>query len=203
MKNKGIAKHEFITVIALALGVTCLLMTFILKGIDHQRINVMKRDASSFLRTVTTNIDAFRNPDAVYLGEAVQEEVMDEIKSPFSKDYCDDSESKVEIINGNAYVTLLCDSYLIDKAFIQDYDHIEIYKVNSWTSDKNVENAQSKTLYNCEVDGKELYSNYYEELYFLSRINKDFGTNFNKIEEVKDICKVTHKDFYRTKKLYN
>ena len=25
MKNKGIAKHEFITVIALALGVTCLL----------------------------------------------------------------------------------------------------------------------------------------------------------------------------------
>ena len=205
MKNsQGFAKYELLTIICLILSITCILMGCILKGASNQKINMMKKDALSFMKTVTTNINSFHNTDVVYLSEVVDEELLPKegIKSPFSKKSCNITESKVEIVNGKSFVTLRCDSYLIEKTHIIDFNSIEVFKVNDWQEEKDMPNVQSKTLYNCIIKGKEVYDNYYEELYFVSMINKDFGTNYYFANDMDDTCKVVKKKFYRSKKEY-
>ena len=200
--NKGFAKYELLTIICLILSITCILMGCILKGASNQKINTMKKDALSLVKTVTTNIDYFHNTDVVYLSEVVDEQLLPDngIKSPFSKKLCNNTESKVEMVKGIPYVTLLCDSYLIEKTKINDFESVEVFKVNNWQEDNNIPNAQSKTLYNCKIKGKEVYDNYYEEFYFVSMINKDYGTNYYLSNDVNDTCKVVKKKFYRSKK---
>ena len=81
---------------------------------------------------------------------------------------------------------------------------VNIYKVSEWTTDKkkNSNNLESKKLYNCIKNGKEVYTQYYEDLYLVSKIDKDFNTNYFFIKDIdKDTCKVVGKTFYRTKEL--
>ena len=45
---------------------------------------------------------------------------------------------------------------------------------------------------------EELFDEYYEELYFVSRINAKFGTDYYFADTIKDECKVKAKKFYRS-----
>ena len=54
-------------------------------------------------------------------------------------------------------------------------------------------------LYNCKDGDSEKYPEYYEELYFVSRVNIDYGTSHYFARDVSSTCEVLSKTFYRTK----
>lgn len=199
MKNRfGFAKYEVLTVIVLILSLSCFLLYFVFNGVNKRKFDVLMNDAIRFSNVVTTNIASFHNSNVVYLGEVMDEELMSEIRSPFSSKYCNYGESKVELIDGSPYVTLRCDNYLIKKEKFNDKKDVKVHKVGKWNLKKTSSNDEVETLYNCVVDGEELFDEYYEELYFVSRINAKFGTDYYFADTIKDECKVKTKKFYRS-----
>ncbi|MBQ6323956.1 MAG: hypothetical protein IJI22_03890 [Bacilli bacterium] len=202
MNNRfGFAKYEVLTVIVLIMSLSCFLLYGVFKNRDSKKFDTFMNSAIVFCNTVRANEATFHNSGVVYLGEVLDEKLMSEIRSPFSSKYCDNSESKVELINDVPHVTLKCDNYIIEKARFNDKENAKIYKIGGWSSKKNSSDDEEKTLYNCIIDGKELFDDYYEELYFISRINKKFGTDYYYASNIKDECKVKHKKFYRTKEI--
>ncbi len=199
--NKGFGKFEVLTMIVVLLVVFAYLMYMLLGGADKQKFDTFRDNAVTFSKTAATNFSSFHNFENVYLNEVIEEELMKGIKSPFSGEYCDEMESKVEMIDGYAYVTLKCDNYLIDKARNNSKSDMKIYKVGEWSSKKNSKNDEKKTLYNCSIDGKEIFDDYMEELQMVSRVNRDYQTDFYFSADVKAVCDVVTKDFYRTKEL--
>ena len=196
--RKGFGKFEVLTMIVLLLCIFAYLMYSILGGANKQKYTTMKDNAIRLGNVTATNISSFRNQDTVYLEEVIDEQLLKKnIKSPFSSKDCDLTESKVEIVEGKALVTLKCDQYLIEK--YASSSEPDIYEVGEWSLKKN-DDSEEKVLFNCIKDGKEIYPNYYEELYFVSKINKDYSTSYYFADNVKDVCEVVIKSFYRTKK---
>ena len=176
-------------------------MYIFLGGVSGQKIDTMKENALSFQKTVATNIASFHNVDTVYLDEAIKEEFIGNIKSPFGGGNCDVTQSKVNFVEGKPYVTLKCGDYLIDKAVFNDKDSVDLFKVTAW-SEKEIKGDDVETieLYNCTKDGKEVYDQYYEELYFIVKMNSDNQTNYYFANDIpKDKCTVVKKNFYRHK----
>lgn len=200
-KKRGFGKFEVLTMIVILLVVFAYLMYLLLGGVNKQKFDTMKDNAITFSKTAATNFSSFHNFENVYLNEVIEEELMKKIRSPFSANYCDEMESKVEMIDGQAYVTLRCDDYLIDKARNTSKDSMKIYKVGKWKEEKSSDKDEKKTLYNCVADGKEIFDNYMEELQFVSRVNRDYQTEFYFSADVKSVCEVVTKDFYRTKEI--
>ena len=198
--NKGFMKHELITVILILLVIFAFLFYLFLGGLSKQKVDTMKENAVTFSKTVVANIASFHNIDTVYLGEAIDEKLIEGIKSPVGGGDCSISESKVTFKDGNPLVTLRCGDYLIDSENVNATDKMKIYKVGKW-EEKKLENGGEKTLYNCKKDKKLVYDEYYEELYFVSRINKDNDTEYYFVKDIKDTCEVVSKKFYRTKEL--
>ena len=198
--NKGFMKHELITVILILLVIFAFLFYLFLGGLSKQKVETMKENAITFSKTIVTNIASFHNIDTVYLGEAIDEKLLDGIKSPVGGGDCSISESKVTFKDGNSLVTLRCGDYLIDSENVNATDKMKIYKVGKW-EEKKLENGEEKTLYNCKKDDKLVYDEYYEEFYFVSRINKDNDTDYYFAKDIKDTCEVVSKQFYRTKEL--
>jgi len=200
--NYGYGKYEVLTVIVLILVIFAYLMHVALKGANNQKISTMEDSAIGFSKAVTTNISSFHNTETVYLNEVINEQLLSNIKSPFSSNYCDGTSSKVELLDGQPYVTLKCDEFLIEKAAFFNKKDIPVYKVSGWSETRNSADDEEKTLYNCIVDGKELYDEYYEELYFVSKINEDFGTANYFADSINGTCQVLTKTFYRKKEIY-
>ena len=199
--SSGFAKYEIVTVLLLLICVFAFLLHVLLGGLSTQKINTMKESALSFSKTVATNIASFHNVNTVYLGEAVDEKVLDTIKSPVSSGNCDITESKIHISNGEPIITFRCGKYLLDEVKATDIDKAELYEVGEWTTEK-ITGGEKKVLYNCLKNGKEIYPNYYEELYFISLLNKDNNTNYYFAEDVHSTCNVVSKTFYRVKEKY-
>ena len=102
--NKGIGKFELLTVLVFGIALIALLLWFILGNVSKERYNTMRKSAASLSQTISANMDSFHNTNIAYLGEAVTEGLISNIKSPFSGKNCSLSESKVEIENGKTRV---------------------------------------------------------------------------------------------------
>lgn len=199
--NKGIGKYEILTVIVLLLLVFCILSMNLFGGVSIQKVETMKKSAVSFSSTVAANISSFHNTEYVYLQEVVDEGLMGPIKSTLGGGYCSSSESFVEIDNGMPYVTMKCNNVLIEKENFED-GNINAYQVSDWVEEKKKDDMEERVLYNCIVDGGMKYEKYYDELYLVYEINKEYGTNYYVASDIeKDKCLVDSKTFYRTKKV--
>lgn len=197
--NKGFGKFEVLTIMVVLLIIFCILSMNLFGGVSKQRIETMKKSATSFTSSVTTNIDTFHNTEKVYLQEVIDEELIRPIKSPVGGGKCSGADSYVELIDGMPYVTLNCNNVLIEKENFVNKD-INVYKVSKWMSKKTKDDMEERILYSCKSNGKEIFDRYYEELYFVYEINKKYGTDYYFASDVKD-CEVVSKTFYRTKEL--
>lgn len=198
--NKGIGKFELLTILVFGTALIALLLWFILNNATKEKYSTMRKSAASLSQTISANMDSFHNTNIAYLGEAINEGLISAIKSPFSGNDCSISESKLKIENGKSSVTLRCDNYLISDTHIGgSYDDITIYKVSDWKEAKPKGKAEEKILYNCLDGGKEKYSEYAEEEYFVGLINNDYGSDHYKADTIKNECIVVSKTFYRTK----
>lgn len=200
MRSKS--KFEIPLVITALIVLVAWLLNMILNNALTQKFTAFKYSAMSFNSAVKTNLDYFQNSNIVYLDEAIDAELIDNIKSPFSKNNCDIKESKIEIENGNEeYITLKCDDFLIEHADQSTLENIDFYEVGKWDNKKTGTNTEKKILYNCTKDGKLIFDDYIEKEYFIYKINKNTGKEFSSIKEInKDYCSVKSKKFYRTKK---
>ncbi len=199
--NKGFGKFEVLTVMVICLIIFCVLFYTILGASPTRKMKTMQEDAISFTKTATTNNNSFHNTETFYLKEVIDEKLMEEINNPFGKGSCSSEESKIEIEeDGFVYTTLKCGEYLIDHAIVTDGKDVPIYKVGAWQEEK-IPGGEEKTFYYCVKDGKVLYPAYYEELYLVYRVNKDYQTSYYFASEMGNICKVKSKTLYRTKEL--
>lgn len=202
MKNNfGFGKFELLTVLVLLIILIAYLMYSMLgDGNIDKKIEKMRDEAIQFNKAVYTNMDSFHNERVVYLEEVIEQGFFDSIKSPFSSNKCDVSESKVETVSQNErYVTLKCDDYLIKRQRSSDLSNVTIYQVGKWSTKKNGEDDEEKILYNCEKDGKEGFDDYYEEGYFLLQLSKEYSNYFYDITDVSDqVCHKIEKKYYRT-----
>lgn len=198
--NKGFGKFEIMTVIVLLLVVFAGGAYMLLNGTKGQKISTMKENAWSFSKVVATNIASFHYSNTVYLGEAIDEGFFQNIKNPFGGGNCDVAESRIDTIDGKPYATLKCGSYLIDQSSFEDKDNVSIYEVSEWKDKKDEEDAEERTFYNCLDGDKEVFDQYYEELYFVYQYNKEFGTDYYFAEGMPDDnCVIDTKVLYRTK----
>lgn len=197
--NRGLGRFETIVIVLVLLVIFAFLFKVILDGASRKDFDTMRSDAASFGKAVTTNADFYHNSGAVSLGEAVGEKTIAKIKNPVGKGYCDESESRVMLNEGKYYITLRCGDYLIEHTDLTAVDKAKVYEVSAW-QEKEMTGADKTTLYNCENGGKELYPEYYDEQYFVYKINQDNGTNYFAASSVEKTCKVLSKEMYRTKK---
>ena len=89
---------------------------------------------------------------------------------------------------------------LIEKSNLTD-KKMNVYKVGKWEEKESKSNMEKKTLYNCVSKEKEVFNEYYEELYFVYEINKKYDTDYFFADNIESECKVVKKTFYRTKEL--
>ena len=200
--NKGYGKFEVLTVIVLLLGIFAFLAYVFLGGVSGQKLQTMKDNANRFSRTVANNMNSFHNTETVYLGEAIDEEILKNIKNPVGKGNCSVSESFVHFTDGMPYVTFRCGDYLIENVNFTGKSDYPVYKLSDWSETKTGDNVEEKELYNCTDNGKEVFDEYYEELYFVYLVNKKYGTSHYFASSVDSTCKVVKKTFYRTKEEY-
>lgn len=200
MRNKS--KFEIPLVITALIVLVAWLLSLILNNASTQKFTAFKYSAVSFNSVIKNNIDYFQNSNVIYLDEAIDAELIDNIKSPFSNNNCDKGESKVEIENGNQeYITLKCDDFLIEHADQNTLENIYFYEVGKWNNKKNGSNYEKKVLYNCSKNNKLIFDDYVEKEYFIYKINKKIESDYKTIKEIdNDYCNVMSKTFYRTKK---
>ena len=197
--NKGLGRFETIIVILLLLVIFAFLAKVVLNSVSGKNFTTMRNDAVNFGKAVSANAYFYQNSEKVTLAEAVAEESLSKIKNPVGEGYCDETESKVVIHDGKYLVTLRCGDYLIDNESIPTMDKAPIYEVGKWSEEK-IDGADKVTLYNCEKDGKEVYPEYYDALYFIYKVNYDFSVGYMNVDDINQVCKVLKKDVYREKK---
>lgn len=203
MNEKGFGKFEVLTIIVLLLAIFAYLMYSLLGGASKQKINAMKDSAVTFGKTVAGDTNSFPNPDNIYLDEAIENGLMNKIKSPVSRGYCDGSESKFTMINGSVHVTLKCGDYIINEAPIENKADIKVYKVGNWTTNKpSGNNIQEKILYNCTENGENVFDEYLDEFYFVYKTNDKYSASNYNASDVSE-CNAVSKTFYRTMVEYN
>lgn len=201
-EGKNYTKYETVIVILLVLLIFTILFNCLVTGTSAKSFDTMRKDVLSFGKVVNTNANFYHNPDRVSLSEAIAEKTISQIKNPTGGGgYCDETESKAIINNGQYLVTLRCGDYLIENGSLTNIDEEKIYKVGEWQETK-IEGAEKKTLFNCtDESDKEIYPEYYDELYFVYKVNQDKGTNYYFASDV-TACKTVKKEFYRTKEVY-
>lgn len=195
MSSSGIGKFESLTILVV---IICLLaggLYLILNMSKNAKYNSMYQSAIKFVDITSGSEDPFQNYTEYYLTQALDEELLTKMKSPFSEGNCDVNESKVEYDGDNNvyYVTLKCGDYLI-KSLNSTDKNFKVYKVSEWSDNKTGKNDQSRDIYSCDscgVDGE------YEEALFTYLYNKNNGTSYNFLNEIKDV-EVHKKTQYRT-----
>ncbi len=200
MRNDGFGKFEVMTIIVVLLGIFAYLGYQLTKPNLNQQMDSMRASAVSFTRVVINNYSTFHNEEVTYLGEAIDEELMKNVKNPFGSGYCSASESKVERGEDKTYTTFRCGQYLFEREDLSGNAKVTFYEVSDWSEEKTSEDMEEKVLFNCLTSGVERYPEYYEELYFVSRVNKEFATGHYLASTIKGECDVVTKTLYRTKK---
>lgn len=205
MKNRSLSirKYEVIIVILLLLIISIVLLKCILNGVNLQKFKTMRNSARSIRNIAIANAGSFNEIEKIYLGELMDDKLLTEVKSPVSKGNCSLSESYIKLVNGTYEITLKCGDYVLeDASFIGDNKGI-FYRVSDWSESKENNDNDEIVLYNFLKNGKEKYSNYYEDSYFIYMINKDYKKSYKSIEEINDsIGGVITKKFYREKDIY-
>ena len=201
--NKGWGSYEFLTVVVVCLILTIILLFVVFRLIDDEKFQVFKYNA----RTIGINaIDYQENSDfdTVYLYEMVNDGYVTKMKNAFSGDkYCDLYESKVEFTDSGKEVTLRCGEYLIYKQDITSEDY-DIYKITDWSfKGMKGDNIDENTVYNIIVDGKEVFSEYYEEELFIKQVMAKYGKEYSSLNKIKKEYEVTEKEVYRKRVLVN
>lgn len=202
--NKGIGTKEVMIVILLMLSVTAFAMAAILGGADNQKFVTFKENALTFAKTVITNQNSFMNTEVVYLGEAVEEGFIKDIKNSMGRGKCDRENSKVVFKDGHVYTTLKCGKYMIDNYEIKEIEDVPVYEVSEWSEKKPTgEDVEEITLYNCYDANKLVFDQYYEDNYLVFMVNNMYNESARSLDgiERKTVLKVTDKKYYRTKKL--
>lgn len=199
--NKGFGKFEVLTVIVVLLAVFAYLGYTLTKQPMSKKLETMKNNAITFSRIVMNNANSFHSDKTVYLDEVYDEELSKKIRNPFGEGYCSASESKTEYDENTYYVTFQCDHYLIEHTSFSGNNDVTFYEVGDWKETKTNDDDEEKVLYNCLTSNVERYA-YGEELYIVSRVNKDFNRDYYSISSIKEECDVVQKTFYRTKKEY-
>ncbi len=205
MNNKGFAKYEVLTMVAVLIILFAIGFNFIINSANTQKFKTMRSSAQSFANTVagdTDGFDVYFNEH--YLSEVLDNKMLKAVKSPFSGKSCDVDESKVFVLDGKRLVTLKCDQYLIDNEDDSLGGKMKIYKVGEWTDKRVNEDDQEMKVYNCKdkVSGKEVFDDYYQEYNFIYKVNKKFAKENASIDSVKSTtCEVVEKTVYRTKEL--
>ena len=200
MRSSGFGRFEVLVILTVMIIVFAIGGYMILGGSNHQKFNTMKENAWSFSNAVATNIASFHYSNVIYLQEAVDEGVFPNIKNPFGGGNCDASQSRINIIDGQAYATLRCGDYLIDQSSFEDRSQVDVFKVSDWSTKKlEGDDVEERTLYNCLEDGKEVFDNYSEELFFIYEYNKKYGTDYYFAESLDNSnCEVVSEVYYRT-----
>lgn len=200
--NKGFGKFEVMTMIVILMIIFAFIFYLLIQGANKQRFTTMKENALNFSKTVATNTASFHYTNVVYLDEVIEEGFSKNIHNPFGGGNCDVTQSRVDTEDGRTYATLRCGKYLIDRANFADMEVVPIYEVSDWQEAAlEGENVEERTLYNCLDNGEEYFDQYYEELYFVYRYNKEFGTDAYFVNQIpSSSCEVTSKTFYRTHK---
>lgn len=196
MNNKGFGKFEVLTIIVVLMIIVGLLLYTILGMGDKQKFDTMQISARNFAEAVAGYSDAFTYSTSYYLSEALDDNLLDEIKSPFASKYCDIDESRVDYINTKYYVTLKCDEYLISAENMAK-DKYEIYKVSKWSSKKSSDEDQERVVYNCKENDKYLLNEFLEDRAFVHKYNLMFGTNHLNLSDIKRVCQLEEKTQYR------
>lgn len=201
MKNsKGFGKFEIIIMMLILIVIFVFGFYMLLNGAKGQQYATMKDNAVTFSKTVATNIASFHNVNYVYLEEVIDEKLLDSITNPFGGGKCSVSESVVHIKEGLPYVTLRCGNKLIDDENFSKNKDVKVYDITEWSEKKATDDDDERVFYNCIENGKEVFDDYYEELYFVYQVNKKYGTDAYYASGVKN-CQVSKKTMYRTKTL--
>ena len=201
--NKGFGKYEVMTMIVILLIVFAFIFYLVIQGAEKQKFTTMKENALNFAKTVATNTSSFHYIDVVYLDEVIEEGFSKNIHNPFGGGECDITQSRVDTKDGQTYATLKCGNYLIDQSDFTDLDKVPIYEVSDWQEESiEGEDVQERVLYNCIADGNEVFDQYFEELYFVYRYNKEFNESSYFIDLLPGgHCEIVSKTFYRTRTL--
>ena len=202
--NESFKVSEIFLFVILMILISSFSIYFIVKGQKNAENISFKKDVNRFYHVVSSNLTSFHDNNIVYLQEVIDEEFLKEIKSPFEKNSrCDSTESKVEYIDQNPFVSLRCGEYFIEKYDVKEAKDISIYKVSDWSLEKPKKDSfEEKSLYNCVLDDKEIFSKYYEEFYLVYLINQKYHKNYYSIGEVEsNVCRIVKKDFYRIKEI--
>ena len=197
--NKGFGKFEVLTIIVLLLCIFAYLAYHFLGGVSVKKLSTMKDSASSMAKAVIVNKETFHNPKKVYLAEILDEQLMKEIKNPAGEGNCSHSESFVELGEHNNYVTLQCGAYLLDHVDVNEIKEAPFYQVGEWTTKKTNDDDQERVLYNCKENGKDLFMESYDDLYFVYQVNRMYSTNYYDVSGVRGLCEVKETTMYRTK----
>ena len=201
INNRGLGKFETLTLVVVLMAVGAFLLYNVLGAAGSQDYSKFRTDAVNFNKAVFSNLDTFKNPDFVTLAEVVSHNLVDDFKSPFSKEKCDKAESFVISEGSSRYVTLKCDEYLIDNVLANDLDKAPVFKVGEWQEEAiNEPNVQTAELYNCDNNGELLLDKYAVGSYLVFKVNSTFGENNYFPEGIKS-CNVVKKTFYRTREL--
>lgn len=201
INNKGLGKFETLTLVVVLMAIAAFLLYSVLGAAGSKDYSKFRTDAVNFNKSVFSNLDTFKNPDFVTLAEVVSYNLVDDFKSPFSKEKCDKAESFVVSEGSSRYVTLKCDEYLIDNVLANDLDKAQVFKVGEWQEEPiNEPNVQTAELYNCDSNGELLLDKYAVGSYLVFQVNKTFGENNYFPESIKS-CNVVKKTFYRTREL--
>lgn len=192
---------EFATVFLLLVLVVLGLMFWILKNGSSAKYKSLTNNAIRFSDVVGVNLSSFSNERLVFLEEVVDGGYMSNIKSPFSTNNCDIMKSYVEIDSTKKLVTLTCDKYVLKNYRAGDTD-IEIYEVGDWKDTKKSDSDEEATLYNCvDLNGNNVFDDYYEEKYFLYEMSKKYNSYFDDVNNINNSdCTIDSKTVYRTTK---
>lgn len=201
INNKGLGKFETLTLMVVLMAIGAFLLYNVLGAAGSKNYSKFRTDAVNFNKAVYSNLDTFKNPDYVTLAEVVSFNLVDDFKSPFSKEKCDKAESFVISEGSSRYVTLKCDEYLIDNVLANDLDKAPVFKVGEWQEEAiNEPNVQTAELYNCDSNGELLLDKYAVGSYLVFQANRTFGENNYFPEDIRS-CNVIKKTFYRTREL--
>ena len=201
INNKGFGKFETLTIIVVLIAVSAFLLYCTLGAADSRNFPKLRADAAYFNKIVFSNLDSFVNEDYVTLGEAIDQRLIDDFKSPFSRNKCDKGETFVITRERERYVTIKCDDYLIDNVDSNSLDKAPIYKVGEWQEEPiEGENVQSMELFNCDDNGSMVLDHFSSDSYLVHEVNKKYTTRYYTSSDI-DACNVVSKTFYRTKEL--
>lgn len=190
---------EFATIFLLLVIVVTCIMFWNLKNGTSAKYKSLTNNAIRFSDVVSLNQSSFSNDQIIFLDEVIDGGYISNIKSPFSTDNCDLTQSYVEIESSKKYVTLTCDNYVL-KRYNSSVKDAEIYEISDWKSERKNDLDVEKTIYNCiDSNGVEVFDDYHEERYFLYEVNKKYGTYYSNVDSINS-CSVDRKVVYRTMK---